>query len=95
MRVDQLLDSTMNAKDVFVGFANYKELFQDKVFLGALKNTFIIVVVSVPITGAFSLWVSSIIVDLKGWATSLFRIIFYLPCCNRFRSRYRCMEVDV
>ena len=72
-------DSTMNAKDVFVGFANYKELFQDKVFLGALKNTFIIVVVSVPITGAFSLWVSSIIVDLKGWATSLFRIIFYLP----------------
>ena len=72
-------DSTMNAKDVFVGLANYKELFQDKIFLGALKNTFIIVIVSVPITCAFSLWVSSVIVDLKGWATSLFRIIFYLP----------------
>ena len=63
----------------FVGLANYKELFQDKVFLGALKNTLIIVVVSVPITCVFSLWVSSVIVDLKGWATSLFRIIFYLP----------------
>ena len=58
-------DSTMNSADVFVGLANYKELFQDKV--------------SVPITCVFSLWVSSVIVDLKGWATSLFRIIFYLP----------------
>ena len=66
-------DSTMNSADVFVGLANYKELFQDKVFLGALKNTLIIVVVSVPITCVFSLWVSSVIVDLKGWATSLFR----------------------
>ena len=72
-------DSTMNSADVFVGLANYKELFQDKVFLGALKNTLIIVVVSVPITCVFSLWVSSVIVDLKGWATSLFRIVFYLP----------------
>ena len=72
-------DSTMNSADVFVGLANYKELFQDKVFLGAVKNTLIIVVVSVPITCVFSLWVSSVIVDLKGWATSLFRIVFYLP----------------
>ena len=44
-----------------------------------MKNTLIIVVVSVPITCVFSLWVSSVIVDLKGLATSLFRIIFYLP----------------
>ena len=72
-------DSTMNAKDVFIGLGNYKELFQDKIFWGALKNTFIIVVVSVPVTCIFSLWVSSVIVDLRGWATSLFRIIFYLP----------------
>ena len=43
----------MNSADVFVGLANYKELFQDKVFLGALKNTLIIVVVSVPITCVF------------------------------------------
>lgn len=72
-------DSTMNSADVFVGLANYKELFSDKIFVGALQNTFIIVLVSVPITCAFSLWVSSVIVDLKAWQTSLFRIIFYLP----------------
>ena len=72
-------DSTMNRADVFVGLANYKELFADKIFLGALKNTFIIVIVSVPVTCAFSLWVSSAIVDLPEWATSLFRCVFYLP----------------
>lgn len=72
-------DSTMNAKDVFIGLSNYRELFQDKIFLGALKNTFIIVVASVPFTCIFSLWVASVIVELKGWATSLFRIVFYLP----------------
>ena len=43
-------DSTMNRADVFVGLQNYIELFQDGVFLGALRNTLIIVVVSVPIT---------------------------------------------
>lgn len=72
-------DSTMNAKDVFVGFSNYIELFQDSIFLGALKNTLIIVVVSVPVTCIFSLWVATTIVDLPAWSTSLFRIIFYLP----------------
>ena len=77
--VTSFFDSTMNRADLFVGLANYKELFADKIFLGALKNTFIIVIVSVPVTCAFSLWVSSAIVDLPEWATSLFRCVFYLP----------------
>ena len=72
-------DSTMNRADVFVGLANYVELFGDKVFLGALRNTLIIVIVSVPITCIFSLWVASAIVNMPPWATSLFRVIFYLP----------------
>ena len=37
--VTSFFDSTMNRADVFVGLANYKELFADKIFLGALKNT--------------------------------------------------------
>ena len=69
--VTSFFDSTMNRADVFVGLANYKELFSDPVFIGALKNTFIIVIVSVPVTCAFSLWVSSAIVDLPEWATSV------------------------
>lgn len=74
-------DSTMgkNAKDVFIGFDNYINLFKDKIFLGSLKNTFIIVLVSVPTVCAFSLWVASVIYDLKGWAVSILRCVFYLP----------------
>ena len=74
-------DSNMgrNTTDVFIGLANYKELFQDRIFLGALKNTLIIVVVSVPTVCAFSLWVATAIYDMKPVLTSAFRCIFYLP----------------
>lgn len=72
-------DATMNREDIFIGLANYKELFQDTVFLGALKNTVLIVVVSVPVVCAFSLWVSSVIYNLRGPVCSAFRCIFYLP----------------
>jgi len=72
-------DATMGREDVFIGFANYKELFNDPVFWKALKNTMIIVVVSVPVTCAFSLWVASAIAKMPVVATSAFRCIFYLP----------------
>lgn len=77
--ITSLFDSTMNRADIFIGLKNYTELFKDQVFLGALKNTFIIVVVSVPVTCIFSLWVSSVIYDLKEPFCSIFRCIFYLP----------------
>ncbi len=74
-------DSNMgkNAQDVFIGLANYKELFQDKLFLGALRNTVVIVVVSVPTVCAFSLWVANAIYNMNNALTSAFRCIFYLP----------------
>ena len=74
-------DSTMgkDAKDVFIGFSNYAELWSDPIFLRSLKNTIIIVVVSVPTVCVFSLWVSSVIYNLKGPVLSAFRRIFYLP----------------
>jgi multiple sugar transport system permease protein len=77
--ITSFFDSTMNRADVFVGFSNYVELFQDPVFLGSLKNTVIIVIVSVPVTCIFSLWVSSVIYDLREPFCSIFRVIFYLP----------------
>lgn len=68
-----------NTKDVFIGLANYVELFSDSVFQKALVNTFIIVIVSVPVVCIFSLWVASVIYKLKGPILSAFRCIFYLP----------------
>ena len=72
-------DATMGREDIFVGLKNYKNLFQDQVFWIALKNTLVIVVVSVPITCIFSLWVASAISKMPVAATSAFRCIFYLP----------------
>ena len=85
--------STMGAtEDVFVGLQNYKTMlwekhiasdgtvtYGDPIFWKALKNTMIIVVVSVPVTCIFSLWVASAISKMHVAATSAFRCIFYLP----------------
>ena len=72
-------DATMGREDIFIGFENYKVLFQDEVFWVALRNTMVIVLVSVPVTCAFSLWVASVISKMHVAATSAFRCIFYLP----------------
>ena len=73
-------DATMGTReDIFVGFGNYVELFNDPVFWKGLWNTLIIVFVSVPVTCAFSLWVASAIAKMPVVATSAFRCIFYLP----------------
>ena len=63
----------------FVGFSNYMEMFQDKIFIRALMNTVLIVVVAVPVVTVFSLWVSSVIYKMNGALCSFFRCIFYLP----------------
>ena len=72
-------ESKMGQEDIFIGLENYKRLFADDVFWIALKNTMVIVLVSVPITCAFSLWVASVISKMPVVATSAFRCIFYLP----------------
>ena len=72
-------DATMGREDIFIGLKNYQDLFQDSVFWIALRNTMVIVLVSVPITCAFSLWVTSAISKMPVAATSAFRCIFYLP----------------
>ena len=71
--------SGLDREDIFIGLDNYKTMFKDEVFWIALKNTMVIVLVSVPVTCAFSLWVASIIAKMPVAATSLFRCIFYLP----------------
>lgn len=69
----------LNEPDKFIGLANYIELWGDPVFIKALENTLIIVVVSVPVVAAFSLWVSSAVYHMNGAWRSFFRCVFYLP----------------
>ena len=79
--VNSLTDANMNTQGLgnFVGLKNFIDLWKDDTFLEALKNTFVIVIVSVPTVCAFSLWVSSAIYKLNSKVLSVFRCIFYLP----------------
>ena len=63
----------------FIGLKNYQEMMGDPIFIKALVNTIVIVVVSVPVTCLFSLWVASIIYKMRQASTSFFRCVFYLP----------------
>ncbi|MBQ5327301.1 MAG: sugar ABC transporter permease, partial [Oscillospiraceae bacterium] len=49
------------------------------VFIKALKNTVLIVLVSVPVVVIFSLWVASAIYNMGEAALSFYRCVFYLP----------------
>ena len=63
----------------FIGLSNYAELFADATFGKSLVNTLILVLVSVPVTCIFSLWVASLIYKMRPFQTSFFRCVFYLP----------------
>ncbi|MHC1785645.1 MAG: carbohydrate ABC transporter permease [Christensenellales bacterium] len=63
----------------FIGLANYRELLNDPVFRQSVVNTLIIVVASVPLVAAFSLWVATVIYQKKPLSRSFYRGVFYLP----------------
>ena len=47
----------------YVGFKNYVDMFQDKKFLASMKNTFIYVIVTVPLQTILSLVVAAILAE--------------------------------
>ena len=63
----------------FTGLNNYIEMVQDPTFLRSLWNTILIVIVSVPVVTAFSLWVGSAIYPMRSKMRCFFRCVFYLP----------------
>ncbi len=62
----------------FVGFDNYKQLFQYPVFLQALKNTFVYIFWSL-ILGFFTPMILAIIITETVHLKSIFKIGIYLP----------------
>lgn len=63
----------------FVGLDNYIRMFKDQVFQKSLVNTLIIVVGSVPVVVAFSLFVASQTYEKNVFTRSFFRCVFFLP----------------
>ncbi|RYE88568.1 MAG: sugar ABC transporter permease [Hyphomicrobiales bacterium] len=64
----------------FGGFANIIRLTQDPIFQRALGNTFLFLVIQVPIMLVLALLFASALNDTKIWGRSLFRTAIFLPC---------------
>jgi lactose/L-arabinose transport system permease protein len=64
----------------FGGLANIQRLLQDTVFLRALSNTMIFLVVQVPIMLILALLFAVALNDTKLWGRGFFRTAIFLPC---------------
>ncbi|GER69808.1 lactose ABC transporter permease [Weizmannia acidilactici] len=64
---------------VFAGFANYIRLFHDSVFLKALYNTFIILIIQVPIMLILALILASALNSQLLKLRGFFRVGFFMP----------------
>src|SRR5829696_1855473 len=61
-----------------IGFANYAELFSDKLFWTSLTNTLYLVVIGVPLT-LFLSFLCAVLLNLKVRGQSIYRVIFFMP----------------
>lgn len=62
----------------WVGLANYKALFEDKVFWQSLKNTFVYVIVGVPLQISLGLSVALLIQRLNKFQ-GVYRMLYFIP----------------
>ncbi|MFP4443145.1 MAG: carbohydrate ABC transporter permease, partial [Spirochaetia bacterium] len=63
----------------WVGFDQYIDIFTDPVFLTALKNTLLFVVVLVPVIVMAAFFISLQVTPLNHKTRIFFRAVFYLP----------------
>lgn len=62
----------------WAGLDNFKEIFSDRLFIKALKVTFLFVIISVPLRLLFSLLVAMLLnQEIKG--IGIYRALFYIP----------------
>ncbi len=64
----------------FIGLDNYKRLFTDPTFIAAIKNTFIYLIVQVPIMILLGLFISVLLNDRTLKWKGVFRTAIFLPC---------------
>ena len=60
------------------GFYNYGKVLRDPYFLQALKNTFILVLITVPLSTGIALLISALLASIKR-LRNLFQTIYFLP----------------
>ena len=63
---------------IFTGFSNYIQVFQNKVFIQSIFNTFWFLILCVPFLVIFPLFVA-ILIDQKIKFSNLYKLIIYIP----------------
>lgn len=71
--------SGLNPAMNFVGLKNYVNLFNDEIFLKAMKNTFIFVIGTIPFTTIISILLAVLINSKMVRCKGLFKAGFFLP----------------
>ncbi len=70
----------------WTGITNYVRMFQDSVFIQALENTFLYLVIQVPIMLILALILASMLNDRNLKCKGLFRTAIFLPCATSLVS---------
>ncbi len=70
----------------WVGFYNYKRMFQDPVFVQALKNNFFYLIIQVPVMLVLALILASMLNNKHLRCKGLFRTMIFLPCATSLVS---------
>jgi multiple sugar transport system permease protein len=70
---------TLTNELTFIGLGNYTSLFNDEVFLKALGNTLLFVVITVPITTTLATLLAVAVDQTNGKIKELFKAAYFLP----------------
>lgn len=76
----------VGAKMTWAGLYNYTRMFKDAVFVQSLKNTFLYLIIQVPIMLVLALILASILNDKHLRFKGLFRTMIFLPCATSLVS---------
>ncbi len=75
-----LLDwSGLSSNAVLVGLDNYRELLKDPLFFNAIKNTFLYILMTVPLLLTLSLGLAYLFNSILKKCVTLYRTVFFLP----------------
>ena len=76
----------IGAKMQWAGIYNYTRMFQDTIFVQALKNNFLYLIIQVPIMLILALILASMLNDKHLRFKGLFRTMIFLPCATSLVS---------
>jgi len=74
------LHSTRGIVKTFTGLGNFKRMLSDRMFIQALKNTFIFLIVQVPIMLTLAMLLATCLNSKKLKYKSFYRTAIFLPC---------------